>query len=116
MKHLQSILKKFDNAAAPTDIFLTCYFRDAMRPSIQAQIKKKNRDLDNWQAFVVQAMDAKAKTAWRVFLLAQKSDTCGLYNHRLLHKEKKDQKNSEAKKPNLSANDNSGSGKDGQLV
>lgn len=47
VKYLQSVFKEFDNATAPIDNFLIRYFWDGMKPSIQAQMHKKDRDFDD---------------------------------------------------------------------
>lgn len=51
------------------------------------------------------AVDTEAKVAWQAPFLVWKSDACCLRNYRLLPKEEKNHKNqkdSEAKKPNVS--------------
>lgn len=48
MEYLQSVLKEFDNVAALTDNLLMRFFWDGIKPSIQAQIDEKDRNLDDW--------------------------------------------------------------------
>ena len=40
VKHLQTMLKKFDPATASNKEVLICHFRNALKPSIQAQSNK----------------------------------------------------------------------------
>lgn len=83
-----------------------------MKPSIYAQMNKKNHVLDDWQVVVERVVDAKAKLAQQAPLLARESNTCYPHGYRLWYnKESKDQKDSEGKKPNPSTNDNSRSEK-----
>lgn len=88
-----------------------------MRPFIRTYIDKRDHNLNDWQAIVKQALDADVKAVKQAPLLVRESDTHCLRSHRLLPNEKKDykdQKNSKAKKSNLSTR-NSGSEKGSQL-
>lgn len=115
MEHLQSILKDFDGVATPIDELLIWYFRDGLRFFICTQLDEKDRNLDDWQVVVKQAVNAKTKVARQALLLVQESNVCCPHGYSPLKSEKfKDLKDSEAKKNHLTANNNSGSGNEGQ--
>lgn len=99
MKHLQSILKKFDGIVALTDNLLIWYFWNGLRSSIYAQLDEKYDDLDDWQVIAQRPVDIKAKTAQQALSFVQKSDMHCYYVYRpLKQKEFKDPKNFKAKK------------------
>lgn len=96
---LQFVLKKFDSVATSTDNLLIWYYWNALRPSICVLLNEKDRNLDNWQVVVKQAVDTKAKIAQQALLLAQKRNTQYACSYRLpKHKESKDEKNFKANK------------------
>lgn len=90
IEHLQPIIQEFDNAAALTNDVLIRYFQDGMRPSIRAQMDKRNQELNNWQAGVERAVDGEAKAAKQTPLLAWESNTRCPRGHKPLPNEKKD--------------------------
>lgn len=115
IEHLQFFLKEFNRVTAPTNNLLIRYSCNGIRSCIRTQIDEKDYDPDDWQAVVEQAVDAETKVAWHTPSLVRKSDACYSRNHKPLHNEEsKDQKDSEAKSNNLSANNNSESRKRGQ--
>ena len=63
LKHLQTVLRKFDSAATANKEILICYFYDGLRPSIRAQTDEQGWDLDIWKKAIKKAIDAGAKTA-----------------------------------------------------
>ena len=63
LEHLQAVLGEFDPVAAPNDDSLIRYFREDLRPSIQAQLDARGRDLDSWDEVVEKAVDAEAKAS-----------------------------------------------------
>ncbi len=46
LEHLQAVLKEIDPSHAPNETTLIRYFREGFRPSIQAQLDHRGRDLD----------------------------------------------------------------------
>lgn len=99
MEYLSSILNKFHSFAALTDDFLIRYFRHGLKPSIRAQLDKKNRDLNDEQAVIKGTVDAKAKAAQQALLLAWISNAYCFHDDKpLQHQKLKDPKDSQAKK------------------
>lgn len=95
------------------DNLLIQYFQGSLKPSIRAELNKKDWNLDNSQVIVKQAVDTKAKAAWHISLLAQKSDACCFCGYKpLKYKKPINKKNSKAKK-NHSLTMKSNSGKSG---
>lgn len=74
MKYLQSVLKKFDGVATPMDNLLIRYFWDGLRLSIRIQLDEKNRNQNDEQMVVKQAMDVVTEAAWQSLLLMRESD------------------------------------------
>ena len=46
MEHLQAVPKEFDPIVALNEETLICYFRNGLRPSIQAQVDNGGQDLN----------------------------------------------------------------------
>ena len=63
LEHLQAVLREFDLVAAPNEDIMIRYFQEGLRPSIQAQLDIRNRDLDSWDEVVDKTVDAKDKTS-----------------------------------------------------
>ena len=63
LKYLESILLEFDNAGAPEESYLICFFRKGLRPLIQAQIEDRIHELDSWTEIVEKVVDAKAQAS-----------------------------------------------------
>ena len=63
LEHLQAVLKEFDPAAAPNEEIMIRCFREGLRPSIQAQLDARGRDLDSWEEAVEKAVNAEAKAS-----------------------------------------------------
>ncbi len=61
LKHLQVVLKEFNRISASNETTLICYFREGLRPSIQAQLDHRKQDLDAWEEMVEKIGNAKAK-------------------------------------------------------
>ncbi len=55
------MLKEFDPTGAPNQTTLIRYFQEGLRPSIQAQLDYRGRDLDGWEEVVEKAGDVEAK-------------------------------------------------------
>lgn len=66
MEYLQSVLKKFDGVATPMDNLLIRYFRDNSRLSIRTPVDEKNRNQNDGQMVVKQAIDAVTKQRGKV--------------------------------------------------
>lgn len=85
--------------AASIDNFLIRYFLDDPRPSIYAQLNKKDHNLDDLHLIIEQTGEAQAKTAKPAFLVVQKSNIRYLSDHRpLKSEESRDNKSFEVKK------------------
>ena len=76
LEHLQTVLKEFDPAAAPTKEVLIRYFCDGLRPSIGAQTDERGQDLDTWEKAIKKAIDAEAKAARQPESLMKEMDNC----------------------------------------
>ena len=63
LEYLQTVLKKFDPAAARTKEVLICYFCDGLRPSIRAQTDERGQNLDTRRKVAKKTIDAEAKAA-----------------------------------------------------
>ena len=61
LEYLQSILLEFDDAGAPEEPYLICFFRKGLKPSIQAQMEQRGCELDNGTEIVEKAVNAKAQ-------------------------------------------------------
>lgn len=61
LEYLQVVQKKFNDTTATSKNLLICYFRDNLRPSIRAQIDKRDRNLEYWLEVIKRTIDAKAK-------------------------------------------------------
>ncbi len=61
LEHLQAVLKKFDPNGTPNKTTLKRYFREGLRPSIQAQLDHRGRDLNGWEELVKKVGDVEAK-------------------------------------------------------
>ncbi len=55
------MLKEFHLTGAPNETTLIRYFRDGLRPPIQAQLDYRGRDLDVWEEVMEKADDVKAE-------------------------------------------------------
>ena len=76
LKHLQTVLKKFDPAVIPTKEVLICYFCNRLRSSIQAQTDKRGRDLDTWEEAIKKVIATKTKAACQPQSLIKEIDNC----------------------------------------
>ena len=82
LKYLQTVLKEFDPAVAPTEEVLICYFCNGLKPSIQAQTDEQSRDLDTWKEVIKNDIDAEAKAACQPQSLMKEIDNCCFWGHR----------------------------------
>lgn len=57
------MLKEFDPLAAPNEEVLIRCFREGLRPSIQAQMDSRHRELDSWDEVLDKAIEAESKAA-----------------------------------------------------
>ena len=93
LEHLQAVLREFDPATAPNKEIMIRYFREGLRPSIQAQLDARGRDLDSWKEAVKKAVKAEAKAS-----LQSPASTCNMdsrcfWGNKPAKREKKDSKN-----------------------
>ena len=65
LEYLQTVLKEFDLAAAPTEEVLICYFCNGLRLSIRAQTNKQDQDLDTWEEAIKKTINAEVKAAYQ---------------------------------------------------
>ena len=63
LEYLQSILMKFDPAAAPTESMIVRYFEEGLKPSIKAKMDQDATHLNDFEELVSKAMRAKAKAS-----------------------------------------------------
>ena len=63
LKHLQAVLKDFDSVAALYKEVLIWYFREGLRPSIQAQMDSRHQELDFWNKVLDKSIKTKSKAA-----------------------------------------------------
>ena len=61
LEHLQAVLREFDPAATPNEETMIRYFREGLRPSVQAQLDTRGRNQDSWEEAVEKAINAQAK-------------------------------------------------------
>ena len=61
LEHLQAGLREFDPAATPNKEIMNRYFRKDLKPSVQAQLDARGRDLDSWEEAVEKAVNTEAK-------------------------------------------------------
>lgn len=61
LEHPQAILVEFNADGAPDELYLICFFREGLQPSIKAQMEQRGRELDSWDQLVEKAIDAEAK-------------------------------------------------------
>ena len=61
LKHLQSILIKFDPLAVPTESTMVRYFEEGLKPSIKAEMDQDSSHLDDYEELVAKAVRAKTK-------------------------------------------------------
>ena len=63
LEHLQAVFQEFASVTAPNKDTIIRYFREGLRPSIQAQLDVRDRDLDFWDEVVDKTVDAKANAS-----------------------------------------------------
>ena len=73
--HLQTVLKKFNAFAASNKKVLIWYFRNSLKPSLQAQTNKRSQDLDTWKKAIKKAINAKSKAARQLQFLMRDMDS-----------------------------------------
>ncbi len=61
LKHLQSILIKFDADCSLSEVLLRQYFYESFRPSIKLWINKEDEKQFLWDKLVKKSIKAKAK-------------------------------------------------------
>ena len=82
LEHLQTVLRKFDPTAAPTEEVLICYFCNGLKPSIWAQTDAQGQNLDTWEEAIKKVIDAEAKVARQPQSLIKEMHNCCLQGHR----------------------------------
>ena len=65
LERFQSILIKFDPAAAPTGSTMVRYFEKGLKPSIKAKMDQDATHLDDYEELVAKAVRAEAKAGLR---------------------------------------------------
>ena len=74
LEHLQSILLEFDADGAPGEPTMIRYFREGLKPSIQAEMEQRGRELDNFKDTIQKTVDAETKAALRPRSAARETD------------------------------------------
>ena len=66
------------------------YIREGLRPSIQAQLDVKDRDLNSWDEVVDKTVDAKAKASLQALFGTKEIDSWCPWDQRPTKKDDKD--------------------------
>lgn len=74
LEHLQSILLKFNAAAAPTKLTIVCYFEEGLKLSIKAKIDQDADQLDSIEDLVTKTVKADAKAGLQPSSYVRKTD------------------------------------------
>ena len=85
LEHFQSILMKFDPAAASTESTMVRYFEEGLKPSIKAEIDQDNFQLIDYEELVAKAVRAEAKASLRPSSYMRKTDLSCLRGNRPAH-------------------------------
>lgn len=78
LKHLQSILLKFDIAAALTELTIVRYFEENLKPSIKAKVDQDADHLDSFKDLVTKAVITKPMAGLHPGLYVRKTDFIAL--------------------------------------
>ena len=65
LEHLRSILLEYNLVGAPTKSTMLRYFREDLKPSVLAELERRDLKLENFDQMVKKAVDAEAKSAPR---------------------------------------------------
>ena len=79
--------------AAPNKDIMIWYFQKGLRPSIQAQLDVKDRDLDSWNKIVDKTVDAEVKGSLQALSGTKEIDSQCLWGQRPTKKDNKDSRN-----------------------
>ena len=74
LKHLQSILLKYDPVGAPIKPTMLKYFRKGLKPSVLAELEHWDLELESFNQMVKKAVNVKAKLALRLRSSTKKMD------------------------------------------
>ena len=61
LEHLLAVLQEFDPATTSNKEIMIRYFWEGLRPSIQAQLYARGRDLDTWEETIKKAVNVEVK-------------------------------------------------------
>ena len=82
LKHLQAVFREFDPAATLKEEIMIRCFLEGLRPSIQAQLDTRGRELDSWEEAVEKAVNVEAKALLQLASSTRKMDQrCPQGNH-----------------------------------
>lgn len=70
------MFKEFDLVEASNKEVLIWYFREVLKPFIQAQIDSRHQKLDFWDKMLDEAIEAKFKAAFQSGTSICKMDAC----------------------------------------
>ena len=74
LEHLQSILLEYDPVGAPTKPTILRYFREGLKPSVFAELKLQDLELESFDQIVKKAVNVEAKSALRPRFSTKKMD------------------------------------------
>ncbi len=90
LEHFQVVLKELDPTGAPNKTTLIRYFREWLRPSIQAQLDPRGQDLDAWEKVVEKVADIEGRTNLQPPFYIREIDSRCPKDHRLSAKKDKE--------------------------
>ena len=82
LKHLQSILLEYDPVGAPTKPTMLRYFREGLKPSVLAELKHRDLELESFNQMIKKAVDVEAKSALRARSSTKEMDQNCLWGSR----------------------------------
>ena len=101
LKHLQSILLEFDANGTPREPTMIRYFREGLKPSIQAEMQQHGRELDSFEDTIQKTVNVKAKAALRPCSTARETDQHCPQSTRPAYSTAAKSQNSPMKKPRV---------------
>lgn len=76
---------KFDSVEASTKLTMIQYFQEDLKPSIEAKMDQRGRELDSFKELVERAVEAQTKGALQPVSYTHKTDQHCLRENRLAH-------------------------------
>ena len=107
-EHLQAVLREFNPAATLNEETMIRYFRESLRPSIQAYLDTRGQNQDSWKKTVKKAVNAKAKALLQSSSSIRDMDSRCFRGNRPAKKEEKDSGGKNKSTDSLSSDTSSG--------